>query len=321
MNPPQPPAPGWTLGIDVGGTKTAFGILRFPEAEIGRRLTLETPEREATGLTFLERVAREAGGLLQRAASDGTPCAAVGVSVCELVDLSGQVTSAHRVRWPGLPVRERLGALAPALIDADVRAAALAEAHWGAGRGDGQFLYVNIGTGISTCWVEGGVPHAGARGNALALASSPTSFTCPHCGKPGSYVLEDIAGGAGLAAQYAARVGAATTSARDVLAAANAGDAQALAVIDAATRALGHALGLAINVLDPASVVVGGGLGAASGIYWEGLVRETRAHVWSETTRDLPIKPAALGADSALIGAAARAWLEPMPRHGSPGSP
>jgi len=306
----EPPAPGWTLGIDVGGTKTAFGIVRFPEADIGRRLTIETPERAQSGPAFLDRVTQEAGHLLEQAASDGTPCAGIGVSICELVDLSGHVTSRHRVQWPGVPVSERLGTLAPTVIDADVRAAALAEAHWGAGRGDDQFLYLNIGTGISTCWVKDGIPHAGARGNALALASSPTSFTCPHCGKAGSYVLEDIAGGVGLTARYAERRGVGAASARDVLAAASAGDAAALAIIQEATLALGHALGLAINVLDPRSVVVGGGLGAAPGAYWDGMVQATRAHIWSETTRDLPIKPAALGADSALIGAAARAWLD-----------
>lgn len=317
MSLQEPPAPAWTLGIDVGGTKTALAVVRFPEARIDLRVTTDTPERATAGAAFLDRVAREAEGLAEQAASQNMPCQAAGISVCELVDLSGNVTSGHRVQWSGLPVGVRMSAV----VEADVRAAALAEARWGAGRGDDQFLYLNVGTGISTCWVKHGVPHAGARGNALALASSPTSFTCPHCGQPGSYVLEEVAGGAGLAARYAARTGTATASAREVLCAAGGGDAAALAVIDEATRALGLSLGLAINLLDPQSVVVGGGLGVAQGAYWDGLVRATRAHVWSETTRDLPIRPAALGADSALIGAAARAWLEHAPPHGSTGSP
>lgn len=309
MTLPHEPAPGWTLGIDVGGTKTAFCVARFPEGRITFRETFETPTGADAGAAFLARIAADTVRLLDRAAAEGTPCRAVGLSICELVDLAGNVTSSHRVPWSGLPVGKELGRSVPAVVEADVRAAALAEARWGAGRGDGQFLYLNVGTGISSCWVQDGVPHAGARGNALALASSPISFTCPHCGEPGSYVLEDIAGGAGLAALYSVRSGVPGATARDALSAAAAGESDAQALIDRATHALGVSLGLAINLLDPQAIVVGGGLGVAKGPYWDGLVRATRAHIWSDSTRALTFRPAALGADSALIGAAARAWL------------
>jgi glucokinase len=309
MTPRGTPGPGWTLGIDVGGTKTALCVARFPEARIIHRAALDTPAGADTGTSFVERIAAEASRLLDRAAAGGTPCRAIGVSICELVDLDGNVASAHRVHWQGLKAQERFAALAPAEIEADVRAAALAEARWGAGRDYDQFLYLNIGTGISICWVMDGVPHAGARGNALALASSPISFICPHCWQEGSYILEDVAGGAGLVTEYSSRSGATVTSARDVLTAAERGDAVARQVIGRATRALGVSLGLAVNVLDPEAIVVGGGLGSAGGLYWDGLVEATRVHVWSATTRELPIRPAALGADSALLGAAARAWL------------
>lgn len=307
MSLPDQPAPAWMLGIDVGGTKTALALIRFPEGEIAARTALETPQRDASGAPFLERVVAAAAGLIAQ-----RRCAAIGVSVCELVDLEGVITSRHRLHWAGLPVRARLAQLAPTVIDSDVRAAALAEARWGAGRPHDEFLYLNIGTGISACWVKGGKPHVGARGNALILASSPVSFVCPHCGRPGQHVVEEIAGGSGLAAQYARRSGRQGSSARDVLEAAGAGDRDAEAVIDHAALTLGASLGLAVNLLDPECVIVGGGLGLAGGRYWERLLAATRDHVWAESTRGLPIRPAALGGDSALIGAAARAWLMPQ---------
>jgi glucokinase len=58
-------------------------------------------------------------------------------------------------------------------------------------------------------------------------------------------------------------------------------------------------------VLDPEAVIVGGGLGLAGGLYWESFVQATRAHIYAEDTRQLPILPAALGADVGIIGAAA----------------
>jgi glucokinase len=303
------PSTEWALGVDVGGTKTAFGMVQFPEGHIGIRLTLETASGAESGAPFLARVVQEAAAIISRATDEGATCGAIGLSVCELVDLGGNITSRHRLQWAGLPVRDQFEIHGPTVVESDVRAAALAEARWGAGRTYEEFLYVNIGTGISACWVKGGVPHAGARGNALALASSPISFTCPHCGQAGSYVLEDVAGGAGLAALYSAGKGEQGVSAREVLIAAAAGDHDAESVIDRATKALGVSLGLVINTLDPEAVIVGGGLGSAGGRYWGGLERATRDHIWAERTRDLPIRPATLGDDSALIGAAARAWL------------
>ncbi len=303
--------PVWTLGIDVGGTKTALCLAAFPEARILRRQTLATPAAASSGQRFLDALCRRASALLRQAVREGRACRGIGVSVCELVDRRGEVASAHRVRWAGLPVRARFAALAPATVEADVRAAALAEARFGAGRPFGEFLYLNVGTGISCCWVKEGRPHAGARGHALTLASSPLSFVCPRCGERTGYVLEEVAGGAGLAAHYASRGGRRAASARDVLRAAAQGERLARDLVGQATHALGMSLGLVVNVLDPQAVVVGGGLGAAEaeGPYWRGLVRATRRHVWSPATRRLPIVRAALGADSAFIGAAATAWL------------
>jgi len=75
------------------------------------------------------------------------------------------------------------------------------------------------------------------------------------------------------------------------------------AEVEHATQTLGSLLALLVNVLDPEAVVVGGGLGAAEGAYWDGLVGATRAHIWSEAARELPIVQAGLGASSGVIGA------------------
>lgn len=89
-----------------------------------------------------------------------------------------------------------------------------------------------------------------------------------------------------------------------VVAAAVAGDAAASDVVHSAGRALGVSLGWLVNVLDPEVVIVGGGLGSAGGRYWDSLVESTRAHIWSAASRDLPIRPASLGPEAAVVGAA-----------------
>jgi glucokinase len=282
------------VGVDVGGTKTAIGAVAFPDARVLRREELPTPPREATGAAFLDEVARRANALAEEAGAKG-----IGVSICELVAPDGEIRSAHRVMWQGLGEAFQH----PVVVEADVRAGAVAEARFGAGQGFRELLYVNLGTGVSSAWVRDGHPHKGARGNALLIGSSAVDTICPFCGEPHGYVPEEIAGAAGLVAEYRAAGGEAV-AAGEVFAAAERGDARAVAVLERAVLALAVNIGLAVNVLDPEALVLGGGLALAGGAYGDALESAIRAHVWAGETRGLPILRARLGADSALIGAA-----------------
>jgi glucokinase len=255
----------------------------------------------------LEDAVQVAAELAAEAGGAGLPIAGIGVGVAELVDLEGRVTSGQAIAWAGLPVQERLAQLAPAVVDSDVRTAALAEAVYGAGRPYRSLVYVTVGTGISCCLVVDGRPFPGARGNALVMSSGPWTAACSRCGATTETVLEEFASGPALVARYNAAGAGRAERGEDVLAAVAAGDPAAIEVVATAGEALGNSVGLVVNVLDPGAVIVGGGLGLAGGLYWSRFVASARRHIWAEATRDLPIEPAALGPDAGLIGAAARA--------------
>jgi glucokinase len=293
-----------TLGIDVGGTKIAAGLVTFPEGAVRARRQIAT-RAERGGEAVLTDVLRLARELASEAEKKNLRVQGVGLGVCELVNLSGEVVSAHCVAWQGLPVRERFATLAPTWVEADVRAAALAEALFGAGRGQKIFLYVTIGTGIASCLVIDGRPFTGARGATGTVASSPWPRP-PEFRLPASS-LEDVASGPALVRRFQQLHGDAQ-SGRDVLAAAEKGHAVALGVVRSAGEAVGATISLLVNVLDPESVIIGGGLGLSEGPYWESLVASARKHIWSDLHRDLPIVKAATGSDAGLIGAAAAVW-------------
>jgi glucokinase len=260
---------GCALGIDVGGTKIAAGVVQFPEAKVlacDIRPTL--PERGSDAI--LDEVTT-----IARAMSAKTSVQAVGLAICELVDLAGNIVSNNCIHWTTATVLKRLSPIAPVRIEADVRAAALGESRFGAGKPFRTFLYITIGTGISSCLVIAGKPYAGARGLTGTFASAPL---------PGlNQSLEDLASGAALARRAA--VPAAATS---------------------GAEALGAGIALLINTLDPEAVIIGGGLGLSGGSYWDALIASTRRHIWSPLHRDLPILPAS-NPNSAIIGAAAAA--------------
>jgi glucokinase len=288
------------LGIDVGGTKIAAGIVDPAAGAIVRRETIAT-EPARGGAAVLADTLELARRLVEAA---GRRVIRIGIGVPQLVDNSGRVRSAYNFDWTGLPVRERLSTLAPATIESDVRAAARAEARFGAGKGRRVFAYVTIGTGISYCLVIDGRPHAGANGFAIHFASSALHVPCDACGHVNAPVAEEIASGAAICAAFARRTGRSVGGAADVLAAATSGDAVASDLLTAAARQLGPLVALVVNMLDPEAIVLGGGLGLAAGVYREELIASARAHIWADSCRDLPILPAALGVDAGLIGAA-----------------
>lgn len=294
----------YAIGLDVGGTKIAGGIVDLHNGRVlARRHVATRPTRG--GAAVLDDLLGLRATLIDDAGQLGVQVIGTGVGLCELVDPAGQVTSDQTIAWKGVPVLERLLVDGPTVLDADVRAHALAEARYGAGQQHRLFVFVTVGTGISSCLVQDGRPLAGARGNALVLASSPFTFECPVCKTIQRPILEEYASGPALAARYQQAAGMPCAAGETVLAAAQAGDRLAIEIIASAGAALGVSIGWLVNVLDPDAVIVGGGLGSAGGLYWQHMIASARTHIWADTSRELPIVMAALGPDAGLIGAAA----------------
>ncbi len=291
------------IGLDVGGTKTAGGIVTS-EGKIALERTIPTLAERGG-----EAVARDVIELAERLRDNAQQMSlaptAMGISICELVDTDGQIVSDQTIKWRGLDVERRFAQLAPTVIEADSRATALCEARYGAGQGFAIFLYVTIGTGISSSLVIDGKPFVGARGITGTMATGPLTMICSSCGKMSTSVVERIASGPAIAMRYNEVVHASVGGSESVLAAAERGDSCARDVVLTAAESVGSVVGLLANVLDPHAVVIGGGLGSAPGFYWETLQAATRRHIWSDKHRQLPIVQGQYGALAGLVGAAA----------------
>lgn len=279
------------VGVDVGGTKIAAGLVTGTGELLSQSVVPTNGSRPAEKI--LDDAVTAADVMAAEAVSKGVTIAGVGVGVPEIVDTHGRVVTSAVLDWAGLPLVDAFAHIGPTQVVADVRAAAYAEAIAGAGTGIDLFAYVSIGTGISHTLVQEGVPYSGHHGAALLLGSS-TMHDQP---------LETIASGPAVAAVYGGLVGR-STRAEEVLGAADEGDELARAVVDTAAIALGHGLAVLVNILDPAVVIVGGGVGSAGGRYWYSMERAARQSIWLTAARDIPIRRAGLGSRSGVIGAA-----------------
>ena len=290
--------PRAAIGIDVGGTKTAVVLVGVDRGAVLGRREIDTAASAGAGQLH-DRLETELAALVAAAPVE---LVGVGVGVPELVTPDGLVVT--DVVVPGLrgDLVTRWADLGVTAVEADVRAAAVAESRLGAGASCSSFGYVSVGTGISHCLVVDGVPWAGVNGAAILLGSGVLTDRASFGGPGGTSALEEFASGPGIVAQYTAAGGVAD-SARDVLERCAVDDV-ARSVVTRAGRALGQGLAELVNLLDPQVVVVGGGLGSAPGRYWESALAAARSAIWADSARAVPLVQSSLGPLAGAIGAA-----------------
>jgi glucokinase len=287
-----------TIGVDVGGTKIAAGVVDH-EGVIGQRLEHPTPtESQAELLATLDGMVE---GLL------GDEVVAIGFGLPSTIDQrSGRAISSVHIPLADLDFRERMRErfARPVGIDNDANAATLAEWRIGAGRGTRHMVMLTLGTGVGGGLVLDGKMYRGAVGAAAELGHMVLAYGGDPCGGTcqGHGHFEQFA--SGRAADRSAReILGESSTARDLVAAARDGNDAALEAMHEIGRRLGAGIGSLVNVFDPELVVIGGGFSSALDLLLDS-AREVVAQEALSPGRDLVrIVPAELGPDAGLIGA------------------
>ena len=260
--------PEYAIGLSAAVLAIAGGVVELDTGRVVRRIEVPTPSDEMTILEVCLDIAAELASS-QRIHH-------IGIAVPEIVDREGAIQSCATWDWLGVDVAARLASVAPTLVQSDVRAAAFAEAHVGAGDGLECFVYVMIAAGISSVIVRHGIPWAGRCGAALVLGVPP---------------VEEVSGAQALA-QVSGRTAEEALTAPDC----------AAAVSEAAGH-LGREIARVVNLIDPDAVIVGGPLGLNPS-YRRQWVEAMRASVWYRPSSLVPVVPAQLRSDAELVGAA-----------------
>lgn len=240
----------------------------------------------------------------------GEGCVAAGVAVPGIIDAErGIAVYAANLGWRDVPLRtlvgERLGGI-PVALGHDVRTGGLAEGRIGAGKGADRFLFVPLGTGIAgAIGIAGGI-EAGAHGYAGEIGHVVVRPDGPDCGCGQRGCLETLASASAVSRAWAAASGDPDADAADCAKAVASGDPAALRVWEDAVDALAAGLVTALTLLDPGTLIIGGGLAEAG----ETLFTPLRAAVEERVTfQKLPhIVPAALGDTAGCLGAGLLAW-------------
>ncbi|MDN4476087.1 ROK family glucokinase [Demequina sp. SYSU T00192] len=304
-----------SLGVDIGGTKVALGVIDADGAIIERR-EYPTPG-SPTGID--EVIVAAYRELAERHA-----IVSMGLAVPGLVSSDREtVMFAPNVNYRNYPIAARIRTLiddeVPVLVENDANAAGWAE--YALGAGDGRdMLMLTIGTGVGGAVVLGGQVLRGAHGAGAEVGHLQIvdgGLTC-GCGQQGCFeayasgtALERMAReavGRGSAAsarlQAIAAVDGAVRGKHVALAAAE-GDTLSLDLLDRLGEWIGRGAASLAAVLDPAVIVIGGGVSTVGDPLFTGIRRGFSRHLTGGENRPVaPIIPAAFGNEAGILGAA-----------------
>ena len=241
----------------------------------------------------------------------GVPVFGVGLSLPGTVDRERGCSRDSQILrgWDGVPLRPYLAELkrlsgVPVVLDNDANAIALAERSGERRRYD-DLLVLKVSTGLGAGIVAGGVLQRGAAQaagefghNKIAAAQG---LPC-RCGDTGC--LEAIAG-CWAVVHALQQQGYAVRHMRDVVELAKSGDAEARRMIRDSGRHVGEVIATAVNLLNPAVLVVAGDLAGAYEIFVAGLRETLYGNATAQATRALEVVPATHGSRSATVGSAA----------------
>lgn len=285
---------------------------------VGLDRTVRRRERiEMTDLIGPERTARLIGEYVDTWRSGDLADAAiagVGIAVPGLVRASdGLVRDAPHLRWMDVALRELVENATglPTVVGNDAAMGVVAEHLFGAARGIDDVVYLNGGpSGIGGGLVIQGIPIAGASGYSGEFGQNRPGIASAADRRAGDGVLEDEVSRARLLAALG-RSNADDPTLAELLRTAVVADVRE--EIARQRRILATALANAVNVLNPAVVVLGGFLGMLAIHDLDEFRRAVTAQAMAASGEDLDIRPAALGEDRLLIGAA-EAALAPLLR-------
>jgi fructokinase len=294
------------IGIDFGGTKIEAAALA-PDGGFLARMREPNPGDYDAAIGTVAR-------LIARVEAETGSVGSVGVAIPGSPSpRTGLIRNANSTWLNGRPFAADLSARLdrPVRLANDANCLALSEAADGAGAGARTVLAVILGTGCGAGLVVDGRLVEGAHGVAAELGHIPLPWPSPEetpgpacwCGLNGC--LETWISGSGLQRDHAAVAGQ-TLSAPEIVAAARAGEPAAAASLARCIDRLGRALAMAVNLVDPDVIVLGGGLSNVAELYPAlppAIAPRVFADVW-----DAPVRPARWGDSSGVRGAA---WLWP----------
>jgi glucokinase len=316
----------YAIGIDVGGTKIAAGLVNQAGEILQRYTTRAHSEKEPEFV--IEAIEQAFRAIVAASGVEPAQLEAVGLGFPGNTNGPAGIVlvCSNLPAWDHVPLRHivagRIGV--PVVLDNDTNMAAVGEHRYGAGRGTRHMVYLTFSTGYGFGVIINNQLYAGHTGTSGELGHVVIDIGGPSCtcGKDGCIMAyasgigmsrmayEKIEAGAETILRAMAPGDGRRISGEQIAHAADQGDAVAQEIIRTAGYYGGVGLSMIVQILNPEMIVIGGGLTRIGSRLMEPMLAAMREHTQPELWDSVRIEPWQLGDDLGIIGAAAKVFAD-----------
>lgn len=316
----------YAIGIDVGGTKIAAGLVNY-QGQILQRFTTRAHSQQPPDMV-IEAIEQAYRAVLAQSSVPAAEIEAVGLGFPGNTNGPAGVVlvSSNLPAWNHFPLRDILCRRLdiPVVLDNDTNLCAVGEHRFGAGRGSRNMCYMTLSTGLGLGIIINGQLYVGQSGTAGELGHVVIDISGPACtcGKKGCLMAyasgiglsrmayERIEAGAETVLRQKVPAGGRRIEGEQIALAASQGDAVARDILAKTGYYCGVAMSMIVQILNPEVVVLGGGLTQVGAALLDPALAAMREHTQPELWDSVQVKPWQLGNDLGIIGGAARVFAE-----------
>lgn len=303
----------YCFGVDIGGTTVKLGLFESTGEILDKWEIVTRKENEAEAV--LPDIARSIQEKLEEREIPMAQVIGVGVGVPAPVTADGVVNGSANIGWGYKEVKRELEELTGLFVQVanDANVAALGEMWKGGGAGEKNLVMITLGTGVGGGIIVDGrilVGTHGAGGEIGHFCVNPHETDLCGCGRKGC--LEQYASATGIVRlakkklqneTRATVLRAETVTAKDVFDAVKAGDVVAMEIAEVFGRYLGHGLANVTTLIDPAVIVIGGGVSKAGEVLIPYIQKPFLERAFF-ANKEVRFELATLGNDAGICGSA-----------------
>ena len=268
------------IGIDIGGTKTSIGIVNLQNGKIIKKIIIPSKQYK-NDKKNLDNIINHTNNLIGNHKINK-----IGIGVPELINNKGIIKGSYNFNWHNKNLADYFDRKYKVVVDSDVRCHLRAEKLFGHGKNLDNFIYINIGTGLSYSHFKNQKIYSGANGYAIHFASSKVSLYNPIKNIKLSLVPEDYYSG------------------KSIIKIINT-HKSSKKIINNIAESLGSLIGNLINAVDPGSIVLGGGVVVHNLNFKKILIKHIRNYIFANEVKKIKILSSKLKSDTGLLGSAA----------------
>ena len=271
------------IGIDIGGTKTIIGIIDITKGKVIKKISISSKQFQ-NDKENLKSIVSNTIDIIGKLKINK-----IGIGVPELIDNKGIIRGDYNFNWLNKNLADNFPKKFKVIVDSDVRCHLRAEKLYGHGKNAKNFIYINIGTGLSYAHFKNNEIYSGANGFAIHFASSKMTLFDPKRNKKISLIPEDFYSGKSIMTYFKK----------------NKNIKKQKVILENIADSLGSLIGNLVNTVDPGFIVLGGGVVLNNIEFRKMLINYSHNYIFFKDIKKIKILVSKLKIDTGVLGAAA----------------